>query len=501
MISNLKFHCVALLLVLLPSLLLAEDSSKKNPVPDPVALKNALGLVNDIFKNDLAGANTPAQKAKVVKKMLDAAEGEKDMASRFAILTKARELSIDYGDFTSALAAVDAMDKVFNIDVLKMKADVAVLVAKSASAINDRKALAQQISDIIAAAVVADRYEIGRTLAEAGLRVARSTNDAELMRKATADVQQVRDAEGAYAEVKTFIIVLADKPNDPEANQKIGKFRCFIKEDWEKGLPMLVLGNDPTMKSLAEMEIAGVNEPDEQVKLGDGWWNAGEKEKNAIKYAMRKCAAKSYVKALPLLSGLLKTRVENRLAEMKNTTPSAIDISPSMAAPITLTGVQKESVLTLPATKVPHRLRGEYKVPVGQELVIDAGATIICEPNSQITISGTIRITGDVKKPVTFRGTKSLPGSWKGIMFQAVEKADIQYLWVSDAENGVQLVKSNGTFTGCIFAGNENGGAYESGSNPSLSDCVISLNTKNGLVLTGGSSPTIDSCTITRNGG
>ena len=36
----------------------------------------------------------------------------------------------------------------------------------------------------------------------------------------------------------------------PPANLTVGKYYCFQKGDWEKGLPMLALGQDETLKAL-----------------------------------------------------------------------------------------------------------------------------------------------------------------------------------------------------------------------------------------------------------
>ncbi|MCL2640357.1 MAG: right-handed parallel beta-helix repeat-containing protein [Phycisphaerales bacterium] len=167
--------------------------------------------------------------------------------------------------------------------------------------------------------------------------------------------------------------------------------------------------------------------------------------------------------------------------------------------PAALAGVQKDDLVTLAATKQPHKLVGDYNVPPGKKLVIEAGATVLCDKDSVLSISGTLEANGEAQKPIIFRGAKSTPGIWKGILFESVNNADYRYLYVSDAVDGVTMTKSKIHFSHCIFAGNQNGFHLWDGSHSELKECVLSLNAKSGLRV-GGTSLTIISCTISKNG-
>ena len=73
---------------------------------------------------------------------------------------------------------------------------------------------------------------------------------------------------------------LKEKPGDTEANLTVGKYECFSKGKWDKGLPMLAKSNDDTLKSLAARDIAGADSSTEQMKLGDAWWNISKERAN-----------------------------------------------------------------------------------------------------------------------------------------------------------------------------------------------------------------------------
>jgi len=59
-------------------------------------------------------------------------------------------------------------------------------------------------------------------------------------------MDQTLDAISAYAKT------LPEKPDDPVSNAHLGRFTCFAKDDWERGLPMLAKGSDVGLRGLAE---------------------------------------------------------------------------------------------------------------------------------------------------------------------------------------------------------------------------------------------------------
>jgi hypothetical protein len=68
----------------------------------------------------------------------------------------------------------------------------------------------------------------------------------------------------------------------------VGKYRCFVKSDWENGLLMLALGSDPKLKALAESELA---EKPDTLELGHAWWGYSEAAEGKAQSAARVRAA------------------------------------------------------------------------------------------------------------------------------------------------------------------------------------------------------------------
>jgi hypothetical protein len=107
--------------------------------------------------------------------------------------------------------------------------------------------------------------------------------------------------------------VLESDPGNAEAHLVLGRWYCFSRNEWEKGVPMLALGKDPALKALAAKELEGAGSTDAQLALGDGWWELAEKVNDDSAAAMRARAVYWYAKAAPNLSGVTRMRVEQRM--------------------------------------------------------------------------------------------------------------------------------------------------------------------------------------------
>jgi len=239
------------------------------------------------------------------------------LANRFALLTVAKEAAIEAGDIILTCNAVDEMERNFQIDVPAAKSGAATAVAKIYSTFEARHRFLEQLGTLLDEAVATEHLDTARKLADIALATARTANDSGAIKQFTLRGGRIREADARVQEVQKALLVLGDKPTDADANLKVGKYRCFTKGDWDKGLPLLGLGNDPALKALAEREMEGPKIADEQTKLADGWFESAEKQSASAKYQIQRHAAIWYTKALPELSGLAKAKAEKRISELR----------------------------------------------------------------------------------------------------------------------------------------------------------------------------------------
>jgi hypothetical protein len=87
------------------------------PRPSKDAIAKAEEKIREVYKDDLAKANKPTEKAAVAAALLTAADGVgQDDASRFVLITAARDLAIDADDAPLAMKAVSALVARFQPD-------------------------------------------------------------------------------------------------------------------------------------------------------------------------------------------------------------------------------------------------------------------------------------------------------------------------------------------------------------------------------------------------
>ena len=246
--------------------------------------------------------------------MQAAIDTKNDAAGKYILLGMAKDLAAGAGDAETAFAAIAELET-YQIDSLNLKFDTLTVISKSVRG-QDAKGLIDRINPLIDEAIGADRYDLAGQLAQLGVSVAKTTKELDAIKAATGRVQEARNAETAYQQVKKALASLADKPKDPEANLAAGRFYCLTKGQWDKGLPMLALGSDAALKALAEKELAKPTDSDKQVELGDGWWALAEKDNGAARGRLRERAGYWYEQVLPNLTGLMKAKVEKRLSEI-----------------------------------------------------------------------------------------------------------------------------------------------------------------------------------------
>jgi hypothetical protein len=318
---------------------------KKLAVPDSDQQQAAEAKVREIFAKEFAAAKTADQKLHLAAKLFKQGETTADdSAARFVLLRMACEMAAAAGALNESLGAVDKMQQDFDVDAVAMKTD---LLAKSVESgrIGGRKTADSQ--EVVGAAmallddaVAVDDFESAGRLGKLATTAARAAKDPQIVRNVTTRIREVDRLKLQFASVKKAADVLADNPDDAQANATVGQWYCF-KGNWEKGLPLLRKGGDEKLAGLATRDLASPADSKAQTALGDDWWELAEAEQGPVKSVFHTRAAHWYEQALPKLSGLEKMKVERRL----ETTAAAKEPRESPGNPAKTRGaVQKGNV-------------------------------------------------------------------------------------------------------------------------------------------------------------
>jgi hypothetical protein len=218
----------------------------------------------------------------------------------------------------------------FHIDSPSFQLETIQTAARSLS--KDEKGrleLAKWAKEACDDAYAKDNYAAARELYQIALSLARAANDRDLLREVMSRFTGIENARREYAQIAKVIESLEAEPDDPQKNLLVGRYFCFVKEDWVQGLTFLAKGPDRRLAELAADDQALPIDPLDQVKLGDAWWSVAEDYADQQQKAIQRRSAWWYRQAVDNLpGGLAKVKAEIRLKELEKTSIQKSDRTP-----------------------------------------------------------------------------------------------------------------------------------------------------------------------------
>jgi hypothetical protein len=308
--------------LLLALLIAGPLQDKLPPEPDANAQKETLKQIKDLFKDEYA-KKSPADQAALAQKLLQKGiETNDDLPSKFVMLKEARELASGAGDAETAMKAVAETARAFAVDGPALKMAV---VTKMASTTRDPEAartLAKSCIALVTDAVRADAYETATAAVAKAEGLARAAQDATLSARLAELKKDVGSLKDEYTRVKPML----DKPGSGDA-EAVGRYLCFVKGDWDAGLPHLVSGAKGPLKALVEKDVLNPADAAKQVETADGWADVAQKEKSAWRRSRIQVRVRHWLeKAQPNATGVLKLKVEKKLAEIEDAEPGVVNL-------------------------------------------------------------------------------------------------------------------------------------------------------------------------------
>lgn len=293
----------------------ALSPTKRLPLPSEEVQQKLLRQVDEVYK--LGEAKTGAQKLKLARDLLNLGrKSESEPTERFVFLRRAMETASDGGDAALMLQAVNAIAALFDVDRLAVQAKVLLKFAEEAGDSAAIKSFVDSSREVIDRALAEDRYEPALNLATAAYHLSMKPAGREY-RKPTYDRrQEIQALVDQWKKLEEARATLTERPDDPAANQALGSWLCLEKGDWAAGLPHLAKGSDESLKRLASEELSSSPTSTEaQLKLADAWWNLAESRKGREKDSLLLHAASWYQAAHAATTGLVRVKVDKRLAE------------------------------------------------------------------------------------------------------------------------------------------------------------------------------------------
>lgn len=298
----------------------AQQAPKPGRLPVPAApeVEKAEALVRDVYKGDLAAADTPSKQLDLARRLVDeAAKTDDDPAARFALLKMAQQTAVEAGDAALLVQCIDEAARHFDFDARAARQSALMKAAGNPRNSAVARSLAEACQGLLDQAVKADDFELAMDYGRAAYAAAGGAKDPAFVAEIVARGRQVVALRAEHEKAAEALKTLAQTPDDPAANLTAGRYACLVKEDWRRGLPMLAKGGDADLKAAAEKDLADPTDAPGQLAAADAWWDLGQKADAPEKDALLRRAAHWYRRAQPQATGLDKAKATSRLAEVR----------------------------------------------------------------------------------------------------------------------------------------------------------------------------------------
>ncbi len=291
---------------------------QKQPVPKDDQREQSETNVKEIFKQDFAKALRLADKAALAEKLLEHAKTTVDDPSgKYALLQEASHSAVAAGDIDVAEKILNELIAHFDVDAVDSRSKTYKQLSTTVKSGAPQEQLANAFLKLAAECATASRFDTAMESTKTAVLLAGKAKNLKLRETAKAKTDEYLLKKQSADMAEQFRESLSKNPNDSVANEGLGKYLCFVKDDWPAGLPHLAKSDNQQLRSAAELEQTELDSATKMNELGDCWWELAKKFTGVEKTGANRRAQFWYLQAIPELKGLDKVRTKTRLDELE----------------------------------------------------------------------------------------------------------------------------------------------------------------------------------------
>lgn len=287
------------------------------PAPTAAAADEAEKLIRMLFKDDFAKTTPKARVALAAKLFKQAEETTDDPAAQFVLWREAAEFAALGGDVDLALAAVDGLRARFTgVKAEQFETLLKSLVTRTASGDN-QQTLTNYLLHLVDEAVAADDLDAAARFAKVAETSSLKARSVRLINLVSARNKEIDAFKKDADSVQAALAALQRNPRDAGASTIAGKYYCFQKGDWSRGLALLAAGDDAKLKGAAQREVGDPTDPADVLAVADAWHDLGLAASGSARRAMLAHSHATYLKIAGELAGLSRTKADKRIEELE----------------------------------------------------------------------------------------------------------------------------------------------------------------------------------------
>lgn len=302
-----------------------EDAPKRLPIPNAEALRAADKQVRDIFQTEFAAAKRPSDKSALAEQLLQHAKNDGDDAvAQYVLFDAARTLAVEADEFQLTFNVIDELVSRFELNEYELKAAALTTGSKELRSVIAQRGFCELIVESVDAAAREEQFDAAAKLVPLLSVSASKIKDASVRKEFLARHSELKQLQTQWTAITKAKSTLEKTPDDAVANGAYGRYLCLLAGNWEKGLPLLAKGTDPTLSKAAKQELEEQATPEEQLSLADAWWTVGQSESGIAKQNLLLQAKANYEKAANELKGLSRTKADQRIDVITKLYPNEV---------------------------------------------------------------------------------------------------------------------------------------------------------------------------------
>jgi hypothetical protein len=267
------------------------------PVPDAEAVAAARKRIKENFKDEYQKTDL-RDRTSLAGRVSGYREDPNDSAVRYAALREAMDLYAEVGLLGPAMDRATDIASTFEVKPLQVKLDAFDLTVKREGRYVINPHPVDWAMRLFEQAKAEDDYELAYHIALTAERAAKRWKARGKLEQAGRAEADARAMMAEFLRIKKPLATLAGDPADAAANLEVGRFRCFVQESWEDGLPLLAKSSDAALRAAAEKELQDPDTAAGCKQVADVWYEQAKKAARGQQAAVYRHAAVWYWRAV-----------------------------------------------------------------------------------------------------------------------------------------------------------------------------------------------------------
>ncbi|MGY8767900.1 MAG: trypsin-like peptidase domain-containing protein [Pirellulales bacterium] len=293
------------------------NTSGLESIPSDADLEAAQELLRSIYGEEFASAKTREAKNALTYKLLEQAKKSGNTPpERYALFKVAAKIAASNGNVGLVQQVVRDAGNVFDGSQGQLLALLSDSINTLSTKAQDPKVRKQLILLAMSTAdycLKSDKLNDAETFLNQAQTFADSGLASEIEQKLR-DLAKVKIHWDKYQAAK---LTLQTSPDDPDANDVVGRYLCFVKGTWLDGLIYLNKSSDPSLAKLAKQDLNQTADAREQAEIGRQWQELSGYAESHEQDAYLAAARYWYLKAEMNLDGLQKAKVQQDLKRLE----------------------------------------------------------------------------------------------------------------------------------------------------------------------------------------